>query len=114
MDGLLRAQFAYPQVEFCVISPDQALNDGFYPLNFEQKDVDALVAQGQADGTKALTDCAMNTQAHMQYYALKRSQDPRTDGLDFETFKAQKVQGLFEEFDINAVKTTGTPLAFLQ
>ena len=32
MDGLLRAQFAYPNVEFCVISPDQALNDGFYPL----------------------------------------------------------------------------------
>jgi len=32
MDGLLRAQFAYPEVEWCVISPTTALDDGRLPL----------------------------------------------------------------------------------
>ena len=58
MDGLLRAQFAYPDVEMCVISPDQAINDGMFPLvsnffaisnlnvllqNFDTADIDSMV-----------------------------------------------------------------------
>lgn len=42
MDGLLRAQFAYPDVNFCVISPDKSLDDGFRPLSFKQKAVDKM------------------------------------------------------------------------
>jgi hypothetical protein len=32
MDGLLRAQFAFPDINFCVISPDQSIDDGILPL----------------------------------------------------------------------------------
>ena len=32
MDGLLRAQFAYPDIDWCVISPVEALEDGRFPL----------------------------------------------------------------------------------
>lgn len=43
MDGLLRAQFAYPNVDFCVISPAQSISDGLYPLTFDEAAIDALV-----------------------------------------------------------------------
>jgi predicted patatin/cPLA2 family phospholipase len=44
MDGLLRAQFAYPDVEFCVISPEDPLNDGLYPLTFDTDDIHKMVS----------------------------------------------------------------------
>jgi len=48
-----------------------------------------MVATGEADGTAALADpdCKLTTQAQMQFYSLKKMQDPRMAGLDFETFK---------------------------
>lgn len=113
MDGLLRAQFAYPDVEFCVISPEEPLNDGLYPLTFDSADIAKMVAQGEADGTKALTDCRANTEAHMQFYSLKKAQDPRMAGLDFTTFKSQRAEGLFEEFTLANVNMTA-PNSFLQ
>lgn len=74
-----------------------------------------MIAQGETDGTAALSnaDCKFNTNAHMQYYALKKSQDPRMNGIDFETFKVQKSTGIFEDFDIKKV-SIDAPIAFLQ
>ena len=72
-----------------------------------------MVAQGEADGTMALTECKQNTEAHMQFYSLKKAQDPRMKGLDFTTFKSQRSEGLFEEFDLATVNMDA-PNSFLQ
>ena len=41
MDGLLRAQFAYPNVEFRnVVAPSAEMPSSWYPLNLNQENVD--------------------------------------------------------------------------
>lgn len=69
-DSLLRAQFAYPDVNFCVIMPTQDLEDGWLPLNFDEDAVKKMVDQGVADGEAALgsTGCTEVTKMHMQWY----------------------------------------------
>lgn len=49
----------------------------------------------------------------MQFFSLKKIQDKRMAGLDFDSFKAQKAAGVFEEFDLNKAQTAGNPMAFL-
>ena len=52
MDGLLRAQFAYPDVTFRhVIAPSTALADSFEPLSLTSDQVDSIWTQGVYDGT---------------------------------------------------------------
>lgn len=68
MDGLLRAQFAYPDIDWCVIAPVEALDDGRLPLNFNEAAINTMVSQGEADGTAALTGCSQATKDTMQHY----------------------------------------------
>ena len=43
MDGLLRAQYAYPNVHFRhVIAPSSSLDDSFYPLDLSLQDVENI------------------------------------------------------------------------
>lgn len=101
MDGVLRAQFAYPTVDFCIISPEQSIDDGILPLNFDQAAIESMVALGVSDGTKAATDgCKNKSRVHMQYYSLKKKNDGRVKGMTFEEFRTQKEAGVFEEFVI--------------
>jgi hypothetical protein len=49
-----------------VISPDQSLDDGFLPLNFDQAAIETMVAQGVTDGEAAISsNCGATTNAQM-------------------------------------------------
>jgi len=57
MDGLLRAQFAYPNVNFRnVVAPSAKMPSDWYPLNLKQDDVDQIWDLGVTDGKAAATD----------------------------------------------------------
>lgn len=53
-DGLIRARYAFPNAEFRhIITPpnDKTIPDNWWPLNYNQKQIDAVVAQGVIDGS---------------------------------------------------------------
>lgn len=75
MDGLLRAQFAYPNVTFRhVVAPSADMPSSFYPLNLSQANVDDIWNLGVSDGTAAASS-SNNTADLTQYFALKKKQD---------------------------------------
>lgn len=57
MDGLLRAQFAFPNVTFRhTLSPSAKMPSSMYPLNLNQKNVDEIWDLGVTDGTAAFNN----------------------------------------------------------
>ena len=101
MDGLLRAQFAYPNVNFRkVVAPSAELPSSFYPLNLEQADVDQIWDLGVADGTAAAADTTSATDLS-HFFSLKKKNDSRLrGGVSFEQFLTMKQNGEFEEFQL--------------
>lgn len=99
MDGLLRAQFAYPNVEFRhVLAPSAEMPSSFYPLNLTQEEVDQIWNLGVTDGTAAAQGLA-STEDLSHYYSLKKKSDERLrGGVSYDSFLAMKQNGAFEDF----------------
>jgi len=104
MDGLLRAQYAYKNVNFrYVISPTGEIPSSLKPLSLSEadikaaqemgvKDAQAAIAQGETQSIKDLT----------HYYALKKVGSPLIKGKTYGDFLAAKANGELPEYDIKA------------
>jgi hypothetical protein len=114
MDGLLRAQFAYPDVDFRhVVAPSADMPSSFYPLNLEQSEVDQIWDLGVSDGTAAVQS-ATNTADLSQYFMLKKKMDKRLrGGVSFDAFMAMKTEGAFDN-DKNLFQDKQMQAMFLQ
>ena len=99
MDGLLRAQFAYPDVQFRnVLAPSASMPSSWYPLNLEQSEVDTIWDLGVTDGTAAANGQA-SPAAFSHYLSLKKKQDERVKGgVTYDQFLSMKQNGDFEDF----------------
>ena len=97
MDGLLRAQFAYPAITFRhTVAPSADMPSSFYPLNLEQSEVDTIYDLGVTDGTAA-AQSTTHTADLSQYFMLKKKMDKRVKGgVSFESFMAMKEAGDFD------------------
>ena len=105
MDGLLRAQFAYPNIEFRnVVAPSAEMPSSWYPLNLSQEEVDQIFDLGQTDGVSAATN-ANSVDDLSHYYSLKKKNDSRVrGGVSFDKFLAMKQSGDFEDFTLREDK----------
>ena len=101
MDGLLRAQFAYPNVNFRhIVAPSAEMPSSFYPLNLTADEVTTIWNLGVTDGTAAATSTT-NTADISHYYSLKKKNDSRLrGGVSFDKFMSMKQAGEFEEFTL--------------
>jgi len=101
MDGLLRAQFAYPNVTFRhVVAPSADMPSSMYPLNLSQANVDQIWNLGVTDGTAAAS--SNNSVADIShYFSLKKKGDARLKGgVSFDSFMEMKQNGDFEDFTL--------------
>jgi len=106
MDGLLRAQFAYPDVTFRhVVMPSDHLPNSIYPLNMTADEVTQIYTQGVTDGTAAAQGAGNNVSDLTHYYSLKKKGDKRVrGGVSYEQFLEKKANGHFEDFDLHSDK----------
>jgi len=71
---LYNAMLAYPQVNFrYTFLPSQPLPSELIPLNYNPKNILAMLAIGQADAQKMVAGQGNSTQTTVQQYASKRS-----------------------------------------
>lgn len=98
MDGLLRAQFAYPNVTFRnIVAPSEDLPSSIYPLNMDQSQVDQMVALGVQDGIASVAAGQQEAENTAHFYALKNTHDKRVKGVSYDQFKEMKANGAFGE-----------------
>ena len=106
MDGLLRAQFAYPNVTFRnIVSPSADLPSSLYPLNLKEADITTMVELGEKDAKASAAAGPQSVNDTFHYYSLKKTQDNRIDGMSFDDFVAAKLNGLFGEYNLLEDKT---------
>jgi len=90
MDGLLRAEFAYPDIAWrFLVVPSEPLPVDKIPLHIDETTMDAIVAQGVADGTIA-EPFTSNMDDMLDYFGLKKKNDGRVSGVSFEEFVEKK------------------------
>lgn len=107
MDGLLRAQFAYPNVEFRhVLAPTAELPNSIYPLNLTADEVEQIWNLGVSDGTAAAQSTSSVDVANLtHFFSLKKKSDKRVKGgVSYDQFMEMKQNGEFEEFDLHSDK----------
>ena len=104
MDGLLRAQFAYPNVNFRnVVAPSASMPSSFYPLNLETSDVDTIWDLGVTDGTAAAGSNSTGDLTH--FFSLKKKNDKSVrGGVTYDQFMEKKNNGELEEFSLHEDK----------
>lgn len=96
MDGLLRAQFAYPTAQWRhIISPSLEMPDTRFPLNWTADQVTSAINIGITDGINALG----SAEDTLEYFALKKKRDQRIKGVTFEQFVESKAAGEIESFN---------------
>jgi len=57
--------------------------------------VDAAVAQGQADAAAAITSGPQLVKDTFEYFGLKKKRDPKVQGVSFEKFVSNKSASVF-------------------
>jgi len=105
MDGLLRATFAYPNVNFRnVVAPSTDMPSSFYPLNLTSDEVDTIYNLGVTDGTASSTSTtAVEDLTH--FFSLKKKNDKRLrGGVSYDTFMTMKQNGEIEAFNMHEDK----------
>lgn len=76
MDGLLRAQFAYPDVDFRhVLSPSEELSSSSLPLNLTSEQMLHDIAVGLKDGQAANSMSVTHTADLLHFFGLKKKLD---------------------------------------
>jgi hypothetical protein len=109
MDGLLRATFAYKGVNFrCVITPSGSIPSSLYPLDLNQKEIDAAFEMGLKDAQAAISGavhdddlkCMGSLENALHYHSLKKSGDPSIFKHTYGSFVEAKANGEFGAYDI--------------
>ena len=105
MDGLLRAQFAYPNITFRnIVAPSAEMPSSWYPLNLTADEVETIWNLGVTDGTAAANGTA-SAEDFTHYLTLKKKQDSRVQGgVSFDSFMSMKQNGEFEDFTLSEDK----------
>ena len=98
MDALLRAQFAYPDIQWrYIVSPSEKLSSNWIPLNESPDQIEAMVSLGESDAVEAIKNLeAGETEDTLHYFALKKNRDKRIKGVSFEEFKTMRRNNEFE------------------
>lgn len=98
MDGLLRAQFAYPEVDFRhIISPSANLSSSHLPLYLTLDEVNADISLGVTDGKAAASQTREDVQDIFHFFSLKKKLDERVKGITYDAFLNMKSEGIFEQ-----------------
>ncbi len=103
MDGLLRAQFAYPNVQFRnVVAPSTSMPSSFYPLNLDQSEVDTIWELGMTDGAAAAASGSNSTDDLTHFFSLKKKNDKSVrGGVTYDQFVSMKQNGEIDEFTLH-------------
>jgi len=103
MDGLLRAQFAYPNVQFRnVVAPSTSMPSSFYPLNLDQSEVDTIWDLGVTDGAAAAASGSNSTNDLTHFFSLKKKNDKSVrGGVTYDQFVSMKQNGEIDEFTLH-------------
>merc|ERR1712224_361845 len=100
MDGFLRAQFAYPGIDWrYVISPTESIPSSIYPFAMDQKQMEDTFALGEKDADAAIAK-KMTIDDVVHYHALKKTGRDRIAGHTFGSFLEAKKRGEFQKYDI--------------
>lgn len=104
MDGLLRARFAYKDVDFrYVITPTESMPSSLYPLNLNADSVQKIMDMGYNDA-KNTVDSHGNGFSSIDdlihYHSLKKSGKPVVGSASFGTFVDGKRDGSIGDYDI--------------
>ena len=101
MDGLLRAKFAYPSVNFrYAISPSQSLPSALNPFSLSTKQIQAMIQLGINDAKNAISKGEGTSVEHLiHYHSLKVNNDERIQKMSFGQFLEAKESGLFEKYE---------------
>ena len=93
LNGLQRARFTHPNVTYRhVISPTQSLPYNFIPMSQNLTETYKIMAQGVADGANSIEKGLTNIDDHIDYYRLKKANDPSIKNVAFEEFVTLKRQ----------------------
>lgn len=93
MDALLRAQFAYPTIDFrYIISPSSKLPHNWEPLSFSEDQIQASLELGENDGKAA--EVLHRAEDSLEFFALLKKGAKMTYG----EFLTQKHQGVFADY----------------
>lgn len=113
MDGLLRAQFAYPNITFRnIVAPSADLPSSLYPLNLSLDDVNTMIALGEADGKASAAAGPQNISDTFHYFSLKKTGDSSVNGVTYDQFVEMKSNGAFADY--NVLEDTQMQALFLQ
>ena len=101
MDGLLRAQFAYPEVNFRnVVAPSTDMPSSWFPLNLNEKNVTEIWDLGVSDGTSS-AQSPTSASNFTHFLSLKKKNDSRlAEGVSYDSFLTMKQNGDFEDFTL--------------
>lgn len=87
MDGLLRAQFAYPDITFRnIVSPTADLPSSMYPLNLKEADITTMLTLGESDAKASVAAGPQSIANTFHYFSLKKQQDQRVKNVKFDEF----------------------------
>ena len=101
MDGLLRAQFAYPNITFRnIIAPTADLPSSLYPLNLKQTDIDSMVTLGESDAKASAAAGPQTISDTFHYFSLKKQGDNSVSGVNFDDFVSRKANGEFGDYNV--------------
>ena len=101
MDGLLRAQFAYPDVTFRnIVAPTADLPSSLYPLNLKEADITTMLTLGESDAKASVAAGPQSIANTFHYFSLKKKQDSRVNGVKFDQFVEMVENGVFESYNL--------------
>ena len=101
MDGLLRAQFAYPKVNFRnIVSPSAELPSNMTPLSLKEDDITTMLDLGEKDAKASAAAGPKSINDTFHYFSMVKTNDERVNGVTFDEFVEKKANGLFGEYNL--------------
>jgi predicted patatin/cPLA2 family phospholipase len=106
MDGLLRAKFAYKDVDFrYTITPSKSLPWNFTPLDMSDSQIADMISLGESDAKKAVAaGPKLKTEHLVHYYSLIKTKDAQVKGKSFEEFMEMIEANQAPEINMEALK----------